>query len=238
MHRAEPRPRRPRNRLARLLAALVVATGLAGAAEAREAVDLELVLLADASGSIDTAEIMFQRQGYAAALNHPRVLNAIAGGFLRRIAVAYVEWGDARSQAVVVPWTVIDGPESAAAFARALLAKPRLASGRNAIGSAIAFAHALIRANEIDGTRRIIDISADSANSWGGVPDLRRQGARARGRDHHQRAGDPVPRRMRRPAGPLRRRESLRRDHRRAGPAVSSSPPTAATASPRVCAAS
>ena len=170
MHRAEPRQRRPRNGLVRLLATLFVAAGVAGTAEAREAVDLELVLLADASGSIDTAEIMFQRRGYAAALNHPRVLNAIAGGFLRRIAVAYVEWGDAHSQEVVVPWTVIDGPESAAAFAGALLAKPRLAFGRNAIGSAIAFAHALIRANEIDGTRRIIDISADSANSWGGVP--------------------------------------------------------------------
>ncbi len=47
---------------------------------------------------------------------------------------------------------------------------PRLAFGPNAIGSAITFAHALIRANDIDGTRKIIDFSADSANNWGGVP--------------------------------------------------------------------
>ena len=51
-----------------------------------------------------------------------------------------------------------------------MLARPRLAFGPNAIGSAITFAHALIRANDIDGTRKIIDFSADSANNWGGVP--------------------------------------------------------------------
>ena len=81
-----------------------------------------------------------------------------------------MEWGSANSQEVVVPWTIIDGAESAGAFAEALLARPRLAFGPNAIGSAITFAHALIRANDIDGTRKIIDFSADSANNWGGVP--------------------------------------------------------------------
>ena len=43
----------------------------AGGARAGEKVDLELVLLADASGSIDDAEILFQRQGYAAAITDP-----------------------------------------------------------------------------------------------------------------------------------------------------------------------
>ena len=38
---------------------------------------------------------------------------AIGGGYLRRIALSYVEWGDESSQEVVVPWTVIDGPGSA-----------------------------------------------------------------------------------------------------------------------------
>ena len=154
----------------RIIFSLALLLGLPDAAVADEAVDLELVFLADASGSIDNAEILFQRQGYAAALTHPDVLNAIGGGYLRRIKVTYVEWGSADSQEVVVPWTIIDGPESAAAFAKALLARPRLAFGPNAIGSAITFAHARIRANTIDGTRKIIDFSADSANNWGGVP--------------------------------------------------------------------
>jgi len=141
-----------------------------GAAAAQEPVDLELVLLADASRSIDEGEIRFQRQGYAAAITHPDVLAAIAHGFLQRIAITYVEWGDETSQEVVVPWTVIDGPASAAAFAEALLAEPRRASGPNAIGSALAAAHALIEGNDIEGTRRVIDLSADSAWSGGGVP--------------------------------------------------------------------
>jgi hypothetical protein len=84
--------------------------------------------------------------------------------------VTYVEWGDASSQEVVVPWTVIDGPASAAAFAAALLEAPRRASGPNAIGNAIAAAHGLIESNAFDGYRKVIDFSGDSAWSFGGMP--------------------------------------------------------------------
>jgi hypothetical protein len=147
---------------------------LAGAlgteAAAAEQVDLELVLLADASGSIDDGEIRFQRQGYAAAITHPDVLDAIFQGYEQRIAVTYVEWGGISSQEVVVPWTVVDDKDSAAAFAEALLEPPRRAFGRNAIGEAIAVAHALIETNAFEGYRKVIDLSADSANNWGGIP--------------------------------------------------------------------
>jgi hypothetical protein len=152
-----------------LLAALV-AFGLARPALAAEAVDLELVLLADASRSIDDGEIRFQRQGYANAITHRHVLGAILSGYRRRIAVTYVEWGDETSQEVVVPWTIIDGADSAARFSEALLAAPRLAFGPNAIGSALAAAHALIDTNAFDGTRKVIDFSGDSAYSFGGIP--------------------------------------------------------------------
>ena len=59
-----------------------------------EEVDLELVLLADASGSIDDAEIRFQRRGYAQAITDPDVISAILGTAYQKIAVTYVEWGD------------------------------------------------------------------------------------------------------------------------------------------------
>ena len=148
-----------------------LATALAfSPGHAQESVDLELVLLADASQSIDNREIAFQRQGYAAAITHPQVLSAITSGFDGRIAVTYVEWGSAASQEVVVPWTIIDGAESADAFAAALVAPPRMAFGRNAIGTAIEVAQLLIETNGIDGHRKVIDISADSANSWNGTP--------------------------------------------------------------------
>ncbi len=140
-----------------------------GVASANQEVDVELVFLADASGSIDDAEIKFQRRGYAEAIVHPDVLNAIAKGLLQKIAVTYVEWGDSQSQEVVVPWTIIDGLESAKNFAAALEKTPRLAFGPNAIGSAIAFGQKLIEENDLKGLRRVIDFSGDSANNWNGI---------------------------------------------------------------------
>jgi len=140
-----------------------------GGAGDGDKVDVELVLLADASGSIDDAEIRLQRKGYADAITHPKVLNVIKDGLHRRIAVTYVEWGDQYSQEIVVPWTIVDGPESAAKVAQTLMETPRLAIGPNAIGAAIAFAQGLIEGNRIAGTRRVIDFSGDSANNWGGI---------------------------------------------------------------------
>ena len=151
-----------------LAAAMVLAVCPRG--HAADDLDLELVLLADSSGSIDAAESRFQREGYAAAITHPDVLKAVRQGLTQRIALTYVEWGDDTSQDVVVPWTIIDGAETAAAFADALVKAPRRARGFNAIGSALARAQALIEGNAINGLRRVIDISADSANNWSGVP--------------------------------------------------------------------
>jgi hypothetical protein len=163
-------------------AIVVLVLVLLSAATARaEDVDLELVLLADASGSIDDSEIAFQRGGYAGAITDPSVLGAIASGAKQKIAVAYVEWGNADSQDVVVDWTVIDGETSARAFARTLTSAPRRAQGPNAIGNAIAVAQSLIEGNAIKGTRKVIDLSADSAYSRGGVPiELARMNALAR----------------------------------------------------------
>ena len=47
---------------------------------AQERTDVELVFLADASGSIDDAEIVFQRQGYATVITDPQILSVIRGG--------------------------------------------------------------------------------------------------------------------------------------------------------------
>ena len=156
--------------LHKLTAALLLAGGFAGQAAAEERVDVELVLLADASGSIDDAEILFQRQGHARAITDPLVIEAITQGYEQRIAVTYVEWGEAASQEVVVPWTIIDGAESAAAFAERLMEPPRLAFGPNAIGNALAAGQALIESNDITGLRKVIDFAGDSANNWGGLP--------------------------------------------------------------------
>lgn len=130
-------------------------------------VDLELVLLADASGSISQSEITLQRQGYALAITDPAVLSAIRGNLTGSIAVTYVEW--AANQVVVVDWTVIDGEASALAFADALLAPPRLATGRNAIGEALLEGKRQIETNRIEGLRRVIDFSSDSLGNFSGT---------------------------------------------------------------------
>ncbi len=140
----------------------------AGAAASAQDVDLELVLLADASGSIDRSEILFQRQGYASAMTDPAVLAAIRNTAYGSIAVTYIEW--AANQAVVVDWTVIETAADAEGFAAALLAPPRQASGRNAIGAALLAGLAAIEGNDITGWRRVIDFSGDSANNFSGPP--------------------------------------------------------------------
>jgi hypothetical protein len=165
---------------------VVLALLVAGPAAAQQTpdtvVDLELVLLADATGSIDPQEIRFQRQGYAQAMTDPRVLDAIASGPYGRIAVAYVEWANHASQDVVVDWMVIDGPEAAGTFATRLEAAPRRAFGRNAIGAALLKGVDMIETNRFEGFRRVIDLSADSANNWNGPPiEAGRQAALAAG---------------------------------------------------------
>ncbi len=152
---------------------LAVALGLSlspAAAQRPNDVDVELVLLADASNSIDEAEIRFQRSGYATALTHRDVLSAIAKGDLGRIAVTFIEWADAVSQDVVVPWMIIRDRATAQAFIDRLMRAPRRAYGSNAIGEAIAAAHKAIESNAYHGHRKIIDLSGDSANNWNGQP--------------------------------------------------------------------
>ena len=130
-------------------------------------VDLELVLLADASGSITQAEIDFQRESTATAITDPAVLEAISNTLTGSIAVTYVEW--AANQATVVDWTVIDSPETAEAFAAALLGPPRLATGRNAIGNALLEGKRLIETNDIPSLRQVIDFSGDSTGNFSGA---------------------------------------------------------------------
>lgn len=150
----------------RILSLCLLFASLALPVRAETRVALELVLLADATGSIDAAEIRFQREGYARAITHPDVLDAIQ--FTGPVAITYVEWADFNSQHVVADWALIDDETSAQAFADALIAPPRDAWGRNAIGAALLFGKRLIDENDYTGQRQVIDLSADSANNWNG----------------------------------------------------------------------
>lgn len=158
-------------------------TGIAGPAFAQgKAVDLELAFVVDASGSIDDSETRLQRQGYADALANPRVLSAIGSGFLRSIAVAYIEFAADGCTRLSVPWMRVGDAASAMAFGDAILAQPRMfCPGGNAIGEAVAFATESLETNAFEGTRRVIDVSGDGPNTLGVPVEVARDQAVLKG---------------------------------------------------------
>src|SRR5262252_4754716 len=97
-----------------LLAAALVAPRIAAAAEP---VDLLLVFAADVSRSIDQEKFQLQRDGYAAAITNPRVLDAIRSGPHHRIAICFVEWSGIGAQKLLIDWTAVSDAASAQQFA-------------------------------------------------------------------------------------------------------------------------
>ena len=129
--------------------------------------DLEVILAADVSRSIDDAEFELQRKGYAAALSDPRVLTAIHGRTNGSIGVCFIEWSGEEDQQVVVDWTEIRDEEDAGTAAAAILAAPRSFMGRTSISAAIDFAMTRFAAAKWQAKRRIIDVSGDGTNNSG-----------------------------------------------------------------------
>jgi hypothetical protein len=162
---------------------VVLAVALAPApVRATEEVDLQLILMVDASGSVDEREFALQRLGYARAFKNPRIVNAIRSGALGRIAVAYAEWTGPALQTVVIGWTLLDDEHSAHAFAAELERRPRaLYSGGTAVGSAILYGAAAIEARPFAAARRVIDVSGDGAANRGPPAALARDQVVARG---------------------------------------------------------
>ena len=161
-----------------LLAATLLAPRLAAAAES---VDLLLVLAADVSRSIDQEKFQLQRDGYAAAITNPRVLDAIRSGPHHRIAVCFVEWSGIGAQKLLIDWTVIGDAASAQQFAAQLAEAPRSFADRTSISGAIEFAMAQLDKAPVDGPRRTIDVSGDGTNNAGRDVKLARDEALAKG---------------------------------------------------------
>jgi Protein of unknown function (DUF1194) len=149
-------------------AALLLACGVYTPALAQTAVDLQLVLAVDASGSVDQRRFELQKQGYVAAFRDPRVLHAIQSGATQAIAVTMVQWTGPALQIQVLPWTLINDATTAHAFAAAVADTPRqLFSGGTSISGVTDYAVPLIQESQFKGTRRVIDISGDGSNNRG-----------------------------------------------------------------------
>src|SRR5882672_12604439 len=80
-------------------------------------VDVELVIAVDVSYSMDPEEQALQREGYIQALTSREFLRALREGANGKIAITYFEWAGGSDQKIVMPWRLIDGPESADAVA-------------------------------------------------------------------------------------------------------------------------
>jgi hypothetical protein len=134
---------------------------------AGEDVDLALVIAVDVSNSMDLDEQALQREGFVQAFRSPQVHDAIRKGMLGKIAVIYMDWAGVLNQRIVLPWTVIDGSESAISFAERLEKAPNRRGPRTSISSAIDYAVQLLGETSVNPTRRVIDVSGDGPNNQG-----------------------------------------------------------------------
>jgi hypothetical protein len=152
---------------ASIIFALAIAIFSTSPMRAAEPVDLLLVLAADVSRSIDSQKFQLQREGYAAALVDPRVLDAIQSGRHGRICVLFLEWSGFGNQKVVIDWMLIDGPKAAQAFGDRLLESPRSFADRTSISGGIDAAVAQLARAPFDAERHTIDVSGDGTNNAG-----------------------------------------------------------------------
>ncbi|EPR38657.1 PEP motif putative anchor domain protein [Desulfovibrio sp. X2] len=158
-----------------VLVVLLACLGLAGTARALP-VGLELALLVDVSGSVDSSEYALQKNGYINVFN-----NIASFGSFDPFAVTYIEWAGSSEQAQLVQWTLITDLVSAQAFASSLAATSRAFSGLTAPGSAINYTLPLFDGNGFEGSRLVIDVSGDGSQNSGTSTSAARDAAVAAG---------------------------------------------------------
>ncbi|MBR0849079.1 DUF1194 domain-containing protein [Bradyrhizobium diazoefficiens] len=146
-----------------------------------QSVDVELILAVDVSYSMDMDELAIQREGYAQAIQSKEFLQALKAGPNGRIAVTYFEWAASTDQKIIIPWRLIDGPETADAVAGEIMKTPIRRASRTSISGAIGFAMPLFEENPYHGLRRVIDISGDGPNNNGGPVTVARDTALEKG---------------------------------------------------------
>ena len=140
---------------------------LATHVRAAEHVDLTLVMVTDVSRSVGDAEYKLAKDGYVAAITSRQVIEAIQGGNIGAIAVAYVEFASSFEVRTVLDWSVIRDQPSAQDFADKLAAAPRSFWGRTAISAGIDRGVQLLAESGFETQRRVIDVCGDGTNNAG-----------------------------------------------------------------------
>ncbi|MBD8890010.1 DUF1194 domain-containing protein [Labrenzia suaedae] len=163
--------------------ALALTLGLLPAAPARAQqadglrVDVALALAVDVSRSMSPEELEIQRQGYAAAIASPQVIQAIQYGAYGRIAITFFEWAGTAHIREIVGWTVIGSAADAEAVAAKLLENRGASASRTSISGAILHGTELLKSAPYAADRLVIDISGDGPNNEGIMVTLARDAA-------------------------------------------------------------
>ena len=132
-------------------------------------VDVELVIAVDVSYSMDPEEQALQREGYVQALTSREFMQALREGANGKIAITYFEWAGQFDQKIIMPWRLIEGPESADSVAAEIAAAPYRRASRTSISGGLLFAKPLFDHSGYRGLRRVIDVSGDGANNSGAL---------------------------------------------------------------------
>ncbi|MCC6717453.1 MAG: DUF1194 domain-containing protein [Acetobacteraceae bacterium] len=144
-------------------------------------VDLALVFAVDSSGSVSNERMAMYIEGHAGAVTSPGFLAGVANLPTGRAALAFVAWSNHDRQQYLVPWQVVDGPDSAAEWANALRTAVRPNAGFTSISGAIDFCHDHLLRVAPPAARRVIDIVADGKNNDGRPMTAARDAAVAAG---------------------------------------------------------
>src|SRR6266403_2123396 len=119
-------------------------TGWAGGGtHACSHLDFELVIAVDVSYSMDPEEQALQREGYVLGLTSREFIQALRNGNHGRIAITFFEWAGLYDQKTILPWRLIEGPESAEAVANEIRRTPYRRAPWTSIFGALQFAKPL-----------------------------------------------------------------------------------------------
>lgn len=152
--------------------ALALALAAVAAAPAGAACRLALLLALDISSSVDAAEDRLQREGLAAALTAPEIVEAVLALPDQPVALSVFEWSGRYQQDVLLDWLLLESREDLFTAASRIAGSSRSYSEfPTAIGYALGYAAGLLESAPVC-DQVTIDVSGDGRNNEGFAPEL------------------------------------------------------------------
>ena len=134
-------------------------------------IDVELQLLVDVSGSVNSQEFSLQRGGYVNAFRDADLVAQIldtSNGRIGATAVQLVYWSGVNEHQVAIDWMLIDSAARATQFSNLLsiASRPSFSgAGQTGPGSAISFGTPLFDDNGFEGVLQVMDVSGDGSQN-------------------------------------------------------------------------